>query len=201
MNVQDVEKALGITRANIRFYEREGLLSPDRKENGYRDYTNDDIVRLKKIIIFRKLGLSVADIKEILNGSLQLRDAIKNNIENLEKSMTDLSGAMDVCDEIVSKNIDEKDFSEEYFWDLINRKEKEGENFENVYKDYIKKFSKSSLILLTIICISPLLNILFDYFCLKETPESQSIVIAILCLCLPVTVRVGMYKAAQYLSR
>ena len=63
MNVQDVEKALGITRANIRFYEREGLLSPDRKENGYRDYTNDDIVRLKKIIIFRKLGLSVADIK------------------------------------------------------------------------------------------------------------------------------------------
>ena len=115
--------------------------------------------------------------------------------------MTDLSGAMDVCDEIVSKNIDEKDFSEEYFWDLINRKEKEGENFENVYKDYIRKYSKSSLILLTIICISPLLSILFDYFCLKETPDFQSIVIAILCLCLPVTTLVGIRKAAQYLSR
>ena len=105
MNVQDVEKELNITRANIHFYEREGLLSPTRKENGYRDYTDEDIAQLKKIIIFRKLGLPVADIKGILNGTIQLQDTIKSNITNLEKTLDDLSGSIDVCDEIISNNI------------------------------------------------------------------------------------------------
>lgn len=57
MNVQDVEKELNITRANIRFYEREGLLSPTRKENGYRDYTDEDIAQLKKSLYSENLVL------------------------------------------------------------------------------------------------------------------------------------------------
>ena len=43
MNVQDVEKELNITRANIRFYEKEGLINPIRKENGYLPHYNLDI--------------------------------------------------------------------------------------------------------------------------------------------------------------
>ena len=37
MKINDVEQILGITKANIRFYEKEGLLNPSRNENGYRD--------------------------------------------------------------------------------------------------------------------------------------------------------------------
>ena len=43
MNIGQLETALGMTRANIRFYEKEGLLSPARSENGYRDYTGSDL--------------------------------------------------------------------------------------------------------------------------------------------------------------
>ena len=39
MKINDVEKLLGITKANIRFYEKEGLLTPGRMENGYREYS------------------------------------------------------------------------------------------------------------------------------------------------------------------
>ena len=67
MRIQELEKELNITRSNIRFYEKEGLISPPRKENGYREYTDDDIAQLKKIIIFRKLGIAVADIKDIFD--------------------------------------------------------------------------------------------------------------------------------------
>ena len=45
MKINDVEQILGITKANIRFYEKEGLLTPGRTENGYRDYTQRDIDR------------------------------------------------------------------------------------------------------------------------------------------------------------
>ena len=55
MTVKELEQALGMSRANIRFYEKEGLLSPLRLENGYRDYTPDDLETLRKIKLLRQL--------------------------------------------------------------------------------------------------------------------------------------------------
>lgn len=83
MKINEIETLLGQSRANIRFYEKEGLISPTRNENGYREYTEEDIAILKKIIIFRKLGLSIPDIKEIFNGTLDLTVAMEQNIQNL----------------------------------------------------------------------------------------------------------------------
>ena len=37
MTIAELERRSGMTRANIRFYEGEGLISPARRENGYRD--------------------------------------------------------------------------------------------------------------------------------------------------------------------
>ncbi len=67
MEIKDLVDNLGIPRANIRFYEKEGLLNPQRKENQYRDYSEEDIDRLKKIIILRKLGITISEIKAILD--------------------------------------------------------------------------------------------------------------------------------------
>lgn len=57
MNIKEVEKQLSVSRSIIRFYEKEGLLKPERKENNYRDYSEQDIAALKKILVLRKLGL------------------------------------------------------------------------------------------------------------------------------------------------
>ena len=58
MNIGQLEAALGMTRANIRFYEKEGLLSPTRSENGYRDYTGSDLDTLRRIKLLRQLQFS-----------------------------------------------------------------------------------------------------------------------------------------------
>lgn len=42
MTIKEIEERCAMDRANIRFYEREGLLSPERLANGYRDYTEQD---------------------------------------------------------------------------------------------------------------------------------------------------------------
>lgn len=42
MNIKEIEERSGLTRANVRYYEKEGLLSPGRRENGYRDYSEAD---------------------------------------------------------------------------------------------------------------------------------------------------------------
>lgn len=138
MKIQDLEKELNITRSNIRFYEKEGLLTPPRKENGYRDYGDKEIAQLKKIIIFRKLGISVADIKSIFEGVLPLQTAIDNNIDRLHKEIEELNGAIEVCEQIKEDNSEEKDFPQDHFWNVINNREKQGEKFNEILKDYLE---------------------------------------------------------------
>ena len=138
MRIQELEKELNITRSNIRFYEKEGLISPPQKENGYREYSEDDIAKLKKIIIFRKLGITVADIKSIFDGTLPLQTAIDNNIDRLHKEIEELNGAIEVCEQIKEDNSDEKDFPQEHFWNVINNREKQGEKFNEIFKDYLE---------------------------------------------------------------
>ena len=44
MKIKDVEKQVGISKANIRFYEEEGLIHPARnQENNYREYSEADV--------------------------------------------------------------------------------------------------------------------------------------------------------------
>ncbi len=44
MTIKEIEELSGMTRANIRFYEAEGLLAPVRGQNGYRDYAEEDLI-------------------------------------------------------------------------------------------------------------------------------------------------------------
>ena len=43
MTIKEMEERSGLARANIRFYEAEGLFAPERKPNGYRDYSGEDL--------------------------------------------------------------------------------------------------------------------------------------------------------------
>lgn len=72
MKINEVETLLDISKANIRFYEKEGLLSPSRTAAGYREYTPEDVEQLKTILLLRKLGFPVKVIRQILNGTLPL---------------------------------------------------------------------------------------------------------------------------------
>ena len=87
MKINDVEKQLGITKANIRFYEKEGLLTPSRSANGYRDYTEADIARLKDIIILRKLGIPVQQAADILDGVQPMRESRGGDRSRLRRGM------------------------------------------------------------------------------------------------------------------
>ncbi|MBI4287453.1 MAG: heavy metal-responsive transcriptional regulator [Chloroflexi bacterium] len=59
--------ATGFTTKTIRYYEREGLLAdPGRTGSGYREYTLADVERLGFIGKAKRLGLSLAEIKGIL---------------------------------------------------------------------------------------------------------------------------------------
>lgn len=74
----EVQNKTGLTRKAIEYYEEKGLIDPVRLENGYRDYSEEDVEILEKVALFTKLGLNLREIKEIIfeGGSLSsiLRD-------------------------------------------------------------------------------------------------------------------------------
>jgi len=63
----DLARATGHTVRAIRFYEEEGLLKPAVvSEGGHRRYTQDDLERLQLISDLRELGLSICEIRSVL---------------------------------------------------------------------------------------------------------------------------------------
>lgn len=66
MNIAVLARQLGTTPYSIRFYERRGLIpSPERKENGYRDYTEVDAHRLRLLLGLRRLDLPLEQAAEL----------------------------------------------------------------------------------------------------------------------------------------
>ncbi len=134
MKINEVESILGITKANIRFYEKEGLLSPARTPNGYRDYGEGDIARLKQIIILRKLGIPVQSIADILDGALPLQEALDESIQNIQAEMEKLSGSLALCQQLKQEGVQQID--PDRCWDLIEEKQKQGQLFVDLKADY-----------------------------------------------------------------
>ena len=68
MTSKEMEARSGVPRANIRYYEVEGLLHPERLKNGYRSYSEEDLRTLEKIKLLRRLGVSVEEVRELVRG-------------------------------------------------------------------------------------------------------------------------------------
>lgn len=62
--ISELAKEFDVTTRSIRFYEDVGLLAPERRGNT-RIYNDRDRIRLKLILRGKRLGFSLADIKEL----------------------------------------------------------------------------------------------------------------------------------------
>ena len=65
MLLNEIINEVGMTKRAVKYYEEKGLLSVDKDNNGYRNYTAQDVETLKKISVYRKLGISIKDIQSL----------------------------------------------------------------------------------------------------------------------------------------
>ena len=90
MKIKQVEELVGISSKNIRFYEEQGLLQPRRTENGYRDYRQEDVEQLKRIKLFRKLGVPVEQIGKLFQGRISVNDCLENQEAALKREQDNI---------------------------------------------------------------------------------------------------------------
>ncbi len=97
MNIREVELETGLSRANIRHYEAKGLLSPERHDNGYRDYTQEHIETLKRVKLLRQLDISLDDIVRLEHDQLTLGSVLDARIISAEKEQQKAQRQQQIC--------------------------------------------------------------------------------------------------------
>ena len=69
LSVGEISKILGVSTETVRHYVQEGVISPQKnEENNYWEYSSEDFLRLTDVLFYRSAGLSVKEIKTIMDG-------------------------------------------------------------------------------------------------------------------------------------
>lgn len=134
-NIKEAEELTGISRQNIRYYEKMGLLNPKRDAgNGYRKYDEEDIGRLKAILLFRKLDMPLEEIRKLLDHEIDLQQALDTQKVYLQQEKQKLEAALNFCDTIQEQDLAELDINR--CLQEIEKQEKSGNTFADILHDY-----------------------------------------------------------------
>ena len=132
MKINEIARRVGMTSKNIRFYEQEGLLTPQRdRENGYRNYSEADEDTLRRIKLMRKLGLPLEEIRQMQTGRLTLSEGMRRQSAALERQRKDLAAAQEFCLLLQSCGEDFGSMDADRFLQEMELREKEGTLFVN----------------------------------------------------------------------
>ena len=135
MKINEVEEQVGITKRNIRYYEKEGLLSPGRNsEICYRNYTDEDVVVLRQVKLLRKLDVPLEEIRRMQRGDLTLTDGLRRHIIQLARARENLATMEALCQEMVADGARLPDLDAAGYLAEMARMEQEGTRFVNVKK-------------------------------------------------------------------
>ena len=134
MNIKQAAEQSGVSSPNIRFYEKEGLMTPARNRgNAYRDYTAEDIRTLKLIRMLRMLDMPLPVIQRVLNGEQPLTEALRAQQTVLEQQAAQLAGSIRFCAELTQQapQVDQLDVD-----DCLKRMQDQGGFFSGWLRDY-----------------------------------------------------------------
>lgn len=129
MRISEVAEKTGLSISNIRFYEKKGLIGPDRdKDSKYRNYTEEDLALIKQILLFRKMDFSIETISHIINKKLTIETAIQNQITELEEKRDSIQSSIDLCQKIAGDG-QYSSLDTDYYLSYVKEEEKKGRVF------------------------------------------------------------------------
>lgn len=116
MKINEVCNATGLTKKAIEYYQQKKIIDPKVDESGYREFNESDIERLKQVSVLRSLGLSVPEIKKILDSKFtkeelrkciirkQLENELSNKQTQLLEELSDSKNIEKINAEIIELN-------------------------------------------------------------------------------------------------
>jgi DNA-binding transcriptional MerR regulator len=112
MKINEVMKETGLTKKAIYYYENEGLIKPQKDpENNYRNYSGEEVRKLIVINILRRLDVPIKAIGDIIKNSVPMKVVLKEQLISTNQKINLLYQNKMVMNDLIIKDIDEKDFS------------------------------------------------------------------------------------------
>ncbi len=94
MHISELSGKTGVSLRSLRYYEEKELLTPTRLKNGYREYTDADIERIRMIQLYISLGLTVKEITDFFHCTTSHEEikaqCLPNAIAVAEKKLADI---------------------------------------------------------------------------------------------------------------
>ena len=195
MRIKEVESLVGITKKNIRFYEKEGLLSPARDmENSYREYSEEDVSRLRVIKLLRRLDMPISEIADILEGRIGLGEALHLHSLMLEEQRSNIAKCKRVCDHISSDCAGLDSLDTEKYLQEMEREEEHEQVFVNISaKDTDKRYKAMFTVSVVIIAMMMVFSVVLIVMLAEANAEVPT---PILAICAIVVITVGTIIAA-----
>ncbi|MCB5953603.1 MerR family transcriptional regulator [Enterococcus sp. CWB-B31] len=107
--INEAAKMTHLSKDTIRYYEKEKLIFPERKDNNYRFYSQNDLLKLKYIVVMKYAHFSLKEIKAFLilfdqelseACNLEGQELLKKKITDLEKTIVHYQSILDLLKQI-----------------------------------------------------------------------------------------------------
>ena len=194
MKIKQVEELVGITKKNIRFYEDQGLLNVERAENGYREYHKEDIARLQEIKLFRKMDISIEEMKSLFEKKKSLQICLEQHLKELEHRKEGLAKMQEMCERLIAEHQSLDTLNAENCLEEIEQMEKEGARFMDVKKTDIRKKRKTGAIAGAVI-MTVLMAISVVFVLWVNTEDPMPIGVLAILIAIPVVITGGILAA------
>ena len=85
MLINEVAKQCGITKKAVQYYVEQHMVNPNVLENGYKDFTAQDVEIIKRIVLYRRLDLSIPEIKKVLEKNDNVKSILYQRTLDMER--------------------------------------------------------------------------------------------------------------------
>lgn len=194
MKIKQVEELVGITRKNIRFYEDQGLLNVERAENGYREYHQEDVIRLQEIKLFRKMDISIEEMKLLFEKKKSLQICLEQHLKELDHRKEGLSKMQDMCERLILEHRSLESLNAEDCLEEIEQMEKEGARFMDIKKTDIRKKRRTGAIIGAVVMIL-LMGFVIGLMLWANTQDPIPTGLLIFLIAIPVVIIGGILAA------
>ena len=197
MKINEVEALVNITKKNIRFYEEQGLLSPQRNtENGYRNYSEEDVQTLRQIKLLRKLGVPIEEIRQMLLGVHTLSDGMRRHLISLEREKQNLEHSISFCRNLQVMDTSISSLEIERFLNEMDELEKKGTTFKNKQTSDIRiRYVAPSVITLMMIALISAFIVLIVWGYLSSPADAPPLWFLWICIGVCLALGVGVVLA------
>lgn len=202
MKINEVEQLVGITKKNIRFYEEKGLLEPKRQaQNGYRDYSEEDVDLLKRIKLLRKLSVPIDEIRKLQTKHMTLEDCLKRHEISLAREEKNLAQIRELCAELAATGAEFETFPTEEMLAGLEEREKGGTRLMNVTATDMRRKKKIAPLVVaavvTLFMAAFMAIELIGLFYAGETMPGAAVPFMIFVVLAPILVIVGILLAVR----